>query len=70
VGSYYTDTDPLQHPLLISKNKCIPIGQQTILSKTFSVAFGVNDRGTIVGSYYDDGPFTGPVHGFLLDKAC
>ena len=68
VGSYYTDTDPQQHPLLISKSKCIPIGQQTILSKKFGIAFGVNDRGAIVGSYYDGGAFTGPVHGFLLNK--
>lgn len=69
VGSYYTDTDPLSHPLLISKGKCIPIGQNTILATKSAIAFGVNDQGDISGSYFDGGAFVGPVHGFLLNKS-
>lgn len=69
VGSYFTDTDPMFHPLLITKKgKCMPIGQGTILATTFAIAFGVNDRGDISGAYYEGGAFAPPTHGFLLDK--
>jgi uncharacterized membrane protein len=69
VGSYFTDSDPTFHPLLITKKgKCLPIGQGTILATTFAIAFGINDRGDISGTYYEGGAFTPPTHGFLLDK--
>jgi uncharacterized membrane protein len=69
VGGYYTDNDPLFHPFVINKkSKCVPLGQNTVLAQKFGFASGVNDRGDIVGVYYDDGYFSGATHGFWIDK--
>jgi uncharacterized membrane protein len=68
VGAYETATDPISHALLIKNGKCIPLGRNTVLAQKFSFASSVNDRGDITGAYFDGGIFTGPVHGFLLDK--
>lgn len=65
VGATNSQSDPLPHAIIYSKGNCTPLAPQTVLGKTFSIASGVNDRGDVVGVYFDDSGFQ---HGFLLNK--
>src|SRR5690349_11987587 len=65
VGAVNSQNDPVPHAFTLKNGKCIPLAPRTILGKTFSIASGVNDRGDVVGVYFDDAGFQ---HGFLLDK--
>ena len=67
-GSYYTDSDPLWHPMVIKGGRCIALLPESILGQKFGYAFQVNDRSDVVGVFYDDGFFAGRAHGFLVDK--
>lgn len=65
VGAVDSQTDPVMHAMVFSRGKCIPLAPETVLGKKFSIAMGVNDRGDIVGVYFDD---SGYQHGFMVDK--
>jgi len=65
VGATNSQNDPIPHAITYGKGKCTPLAPETVLGRTFSVASGVNDRGDVVGVYFDASGFE---HGFSLDK--
>jgi uncharacterized membrane protein len=56
---------PPRHALLIRHGQYIPLAPNTILGTTLSEAYKTNDRGDVVGAYFDD---AGLSHGFFLSK--
>src|SRR5215471_13889150 len=63
VGAYRTV--PPRHALLIENGQYIPLAPESVLGTDYSEAFKINDRGDVVGQYFDDAGFG---HGFLLHK--
>lgn len=64
VGRAGTSPNP-PHAVLISNGQCTPLAPTTVLGTHRSEAFKNNDRGDVVGIYFDDDGF---FHGFLLSK--
>jgi hypothetical protein len=60
VGYYYAG----RNGFLLDHGNYTPLD---VPGSTFSLAYGINDSGQIVGSYAADPDGFGPFHGFLLD---
>ncbi len=67
VGTY-VDANQHSHALLIKDGQCLPLGPNTVLQSNESTAWGLNERGDIVGVYFENGYMMPPFHGFVLYK--
>ena len=53
LAGYNTDADPVWHTLIIKHGKCTPLAPNTLLGTKFSIGYGMNERGDVVGNYSD-----------------